>query len=123
MIDALTLEGFLRAPWLFILAAAVAVAGVGRVIRLVTYDDFPPSEWFRSTWVKITKGSKWGKIAYCLWCFSPYITAFAIAWLIVGLLWVPWLTGAWWVVFGWMAVSYLASLLAYWDEGGSADGS
>lgn len=117
MIDMTTLEGFLAAPWLFLLAAAVAVVGVGRTIRLLTYDDFPPAEWLRQKWADLTKGGAWGKIAFCVWCASPWLMAGAIFWLIAGLVWVPWLTIAWWIVFGWAALSYLASILTYFDEG------
>lgn len=112
-----TLEGFLSNPWLFLLAGAVAIVGSARVVRLLTYDDFPPTEWMRQRWANLTKGNKWGKIMFCLWCASPYVMAGAIIWFIVGVLWVPWLTIAWWIAFSWAALSYLASIFVYWDEG------
>lgn len=115
--DALTLQGWLNSPWIFLIGAFVAVVGVGRVNRLVTYDDFPPAAWFRQKWTNITKGGKWGKIAFCIWCLSPYAAAFAIGWLIVGLLVAPWIVLAWWIFWGWLTIAYLASILTYFDEG------
>lgn len=115
--NALTLDGFLADPWLFLVAATVAIVGVGRLNRLVTYDDYPPTKWLRETWTKITKGGPWGKIAWCIWCFSPYASGVAIAWLILGVMVSPWITLAWWIFWGWMAISYLASILTYFDEG------
>lgn len=116
-----TWSEFLERPWLFAIAAVVLVIGSGRIVRLLTHDDFPPSEWFRQTWTNITKGGAWGKIAFCLWCMSPYVVAFSLIWLWVGLVWVPWLTIAWWILFGWMALSYLTSLFVFWDEGNPRD--
>lgn len=120
--NALTLDGFLRDPWIFLLAAAVAIVGVGRLNRLVTYDDYPPAIWLRTKWAAITKGSLWGKIAFCLWCFSPYAAGFAVGWLVLGLLVSQWIVLAWWIFFGWLTVAYLASILTYFDEGSHDEG-
>ena len=114
---ALTLDGFLENPWLFFVAAAVAIVGVGRLNRLVTYDDYPPAIWLRTKWAGITKGGLWGKIAFCIWCFSPYAAGFAVGWLVLGLLVSSWIVLAWWIFFGWLTIAYLASILTYFDEG------
>lgn len=115
--DALTLGGFLASPWLFLVAAFVAIVGVGRVNRLVTYDDYPPSAWFRQKWSDLTKGGAWGKIAFCIWCFSPYAAGIAVGWFVLGMLVSPWILLAWWIFWGWLTVAYLASILTYFDEG------
>lgn len=115
--NALTLDGFLENPWLFFVAAAVAIVGVGRLNRLVTYDDYPPAIWLRTKWAGITKGGLWGKIAFCIWCFSPYAAGFAVGWLVLGLLVSSWIVLAWWIFFGWLTVAYLSAILTYFDEG------
>lgn len=115
--DALTLGGFLASPWLFIVAAAVAIVGVGRVNRLITYDDYPPSVWFRQRWTVLTKAGAWGKIAFCIWCLSPYVAGVAVGWLVLGLLVSPYIVLAWWIFWGWLTVAYLASIVTYFDEG------
>ena len=44
-------------PLLVIAAAFVAMMGVGRFARLVTYDDYPPTIAIRSFWNRITNGN------------------------------------------------------------------
>ena len=112
----MTIASFLADPWLIVAAALVAVVGVGRVTRLVTYDDYPPTIAIRSWWNKVTKGNGWAKLAFCLWCFSPWAMLFCLAWLAAGLLWVPWLVVAWWAFWSWMALSYLSAILVRRDE-------
>lgn len=97
----------------YVVAAIVGVLSVARLTRLLTNDDFPPSEWIRTTWDKITKEGAWSALARCLWCASPYITAAVLAWgLLSHFHW------TWWVFNGWMAASYVASWLVFHDEDG-----
>lgn len=112
----MTLIDFLNSPLLIVAAVLVAVIGVGRVTRLVTYDDFPPSVAIRSAWNRITGGNGWAKLAFCLWCFSPWAMLLCLAWLAIGVLWVPWITVAWWLFWSWMALSYLSAMLVRRDE-------
>jgi hypothetical protein len=107
---------FATDPLLIVAAVIVAVFGIGRTVRLLTYDDFPPSIWVRSLWNRVTRGSLWHKIVTCLWCASPYITAICMGWFFLGLfLWQPLLI-AWWIVWGFAALSYAASILVRRDE-------
>lgn len=111
----MTLADF-ASPWLIVAAVLVAVVGVGRVTRLVTFDDYPPTVAIRSWWNRITTGNGWGKLLYCLWCFSPWAMLVCLGWFFAGLFWVQWLLIAWWIFWGWMALSYLAAILVRRDE-------
>lgn len=103
-------------PLLVIAAVLVAVVGIGRVVRLITYDDFPPSIWLRSKWNWLVKGGEWRKIVTCLWCASPYVTAICMGWFFLGLfVWTPLLV-AWWIAWGFAGISYLSSILVRRDE-------
>lgn len=56
----------------FILMALVAF----RFTRLITMDDWPPTEWFRNKVAERTgEHSGWSTLVTCPWCCSPYITA------------------------------------------------
>ncbi len=98
-------------PLLTILAMVVAVFGVGRAVRAITYDDFPPSIWVRMTWSRITKHGPWAKLASCFWCATPYVMAVCLAWG-----WFSSLHWSWWMVWGWLAASYLSSIVLARDE-------
>lgn len=104
-------------PFLMAVAVLVAVVGVGRVSRILTYDDFPPAEWARLQWLNLTRNrktgdnGKWGKLAVCQWCATPWIMAVCIAW--GGFSSLHW---SWWVFWGWMALSYAASIVIARDE-------
>lgn len=112
----MTAEMVMELGWWLVPAVLVAVIGVARVVRLITHDDFPPSVWFRDAVQKIADGSPWGKVAFCLWCATPWIMLLCGGWFALSLT-VEWAAWAWWVFWGWMALSYLASLFTYWDEG------
>lgn len=103
---------------LTLLTLAVAVIGTARVARIATYDDFPPAMWLRQRWVDMTDGTGWQNLATCFWCATPWLMLLTVGWFLAGLLWVPWLTVAWWIFYGWMALSYLASQYILFDEGG-----
>lgn len=103
-------------PWLVIAYSIIAVVGVGRVTRLVTYDDYPPTVAIRSWWNRLTRGGGWAKLAYCLWCFSPWAMLVCLAWLLIGLGTTPWIVIAWLLFWSWMALSYLAAILVRRDE-------
>jgi hypothetical protein len=98
-----------------IAAVLVAIAGVGRLTRAITYDDFPPSIWWRMRWATWTHDGPWTKLFTCYWCLSPWIMAVAIGWYLLGLL-VLWIAIAWWLFWGWLALSYLAAILVNHDE-------
>ena len=98
-----------------IAAVVVGVLGTARIVRLVTADEFPPTEWLRERWLVLV-GDRWGKLFNCLWCFSPYATAVTLAWFLLSDPASGWRT-AWWVLYGWMAAAYAASIIVYHDEG------
>lgn len=97
---------------LTILAALlVTVLSAGRITRLFTQDTYPPAAFLRAWWDKVTNDGPWADLLHCHWCFGPYATAVVGG---TGLL-----TGfhtAWWVFFGWLALSYLTSMIVERDE-------
>lgn len=93
-------------PFIIVLALITAIVGPARLTRVLTYDTFPPAAWIRATWETITKGGEWAKLATCFWCAAPWITLVCIAWgLLSSLHW------TWWLFWGWLALSYLASMV------------
>jgi hypothetical protein len=98
-------------PILILAAIAVAVAGVGRLSRVLTYDDFPPSVWVRMQWAKLTKDGPWSKLASCQWCATPWIMLICLSWGVFSEL--HW---SWWAFWGWLGISYLSSILIGRDE-------
>lgn len=101
-------------PVLQAVAVAVLVLGAGRLTRVITWDDYPPSAWLRAKWVDLTHGNGWSKLFLCFWCMSPWISLLA---LIHGLLSFgrPW-EWTWWLFWGWLALSYLTAMVIARDE-------
>lgn len=113
----MTIHTFFDQPLLVLAAVAVAVLGVGRFTRLVTYDDYPPTTAIRLWWVeRVTKGNGWAKLLTCLWCFAPWAMLASLAWLFLGLLYSPAVVIAWFAFWGWLGVSYLTSMVVRRDE-------
>lgn len=111
---------YLENPFLTILVVATFALGVGRLSRVITWDAFPPSIRLRELWVKATSSADgtpgpWGKLFTCFWCLTPWLMLGSMAWFAVGML-VPWIAIAWWVFWGWLALSYLSSMLIARDE-------
>lgn len=103
-------------PFLLVLAVLVAIVGVGRLTRLVTYDDYPPTAAIRSWWIgRVTGGNGWAKLIECLWCFAPWPMAVCIGWYLATPL-APWLLWSWWLFWSWLALSYVSSILVRHDE-------
>ena len=103
-------------PWWFLWAVPVAVLGVGRWSRLVTYDRFPPAGWWRQTWSDLTKNhDEWTNLFFCPWCFTPWLMLVCIGWFLLGFtaVWIAW---AWWLFWGWGALAYVASIILAYDE-------
>lgn len=110
-------EQIMNLGWWLVPAILVLVLGVGRVARLVTHDTFPPVTWWRDVWEhKITPNHpEWTLLFFCFWCFTPWVTLIAMGWFLLSLQteWVAW---AWWLFWGWMALSYFASIIVGRDE-------
>lgn len=100
--------------WLVVAAVIVGVLSTARITRLVTQDDFPPSVRLRAWWDKVTNDGEWSKLVHCHWCFSPYA-----AWPVLATALIFDLHPAWWIVNGWLAGAYVASMVVERDEGAS----
>ncbi len=97
-------------PWIVIAAILVAIVGVARLTRVLTYDVYPPSIWFRMTWTRITNDGPWSKLATCYWCASPWVMLVCMGWLAASLWSLPALI-VWFAFWGWLGLSYLASMV------------
>jgi hypothetical protein len=107
-------------PWVVLSVFFIAVFGVGRLARLITYDAFPPMVWWRLKWAKLTAkpdGSegKWEKLFTCYWCLTPWLMLIAL--VVLGLSWdTLWLALVWLGFLGWFALSYVTSMVVDRDE-------
>lgn len=96
---------------LLAVAALTIIFGAGRLTRIATHDDFPPAAWARSKWDAITKDGPWSKLAHCFWCAGPWVTLVALA---SG--YFSSLHPIWFAFWGWLALSYLVSIVIARDE-------
>lgn len=112
-------ESLMGLGWWLLVAVVVAILGVGRWVRLVTYDSFPPAMWVRQTWAAITErrewSAKWTDLLFCPWCFTPWLMLVCGGWFLLTLS-TPWLAWAWWILWGWGALSYVTSMVIVRDE-------
>lgn len=102
--------------WWLIPAVLVAILGAGRLARLITHDTFPPAAALRQLWTNAMKGHEdWVILAFCFWCATPWIMLVAIGWFLlsINIVWIAW---AWWLFWGWLALSYVASMIVARDE-------
>lgn len=111
----MTLHLFLDNGWLIAAAVLVALFGVGRLSRVLTWDPYPPAIAVRTAWSRLTNDGPWAKLATCFWCATPWLMLVAIGWFAVGL-WVEWIAIAWWIFWGWLALSYASSIIIARDE-------
>lgn len=99
---------------MYIFAAIGLVLAVSRVVRLVTFDDFPPMARIREAWDVKTAGSAWNELLHCPYCFGYWASGPAVI-LAAGFLfgWPVLLTmaGIFWVLVAWFAVGYLAGII------------
>ena len=103
-------------PWWLVVAVAVIVLGVGRLARIITYDGFPPAKWLRARWEKLTaKHEDWGDLMFCPWCLTPWLYLLAGGWF-ASTFYVELLAWAWWLFWGWLALSYVTSMVVARDE-------
>jgi hypothetical protein len=92
-------------------AVVVGILSAARITRLITQDSYPPAAWIRRKWDDLTDDGQWSTLVHCHWCFAPWATALVMAW---GLL--TDFQTAWWIFNGWLAASYLASMVVERDE-------
>lgn len=103
-------------PWWLVVAVLVAVLGVGRWTRLLVFDKFPPAAWVRQKWADLTKDrGDWALLLFCWWCAGPWIMLVCIGWFWLSFS-APWIAIAWWLFFGWGALSYVSSMIVARDE-------
>lgn len=93
--------------WAFILLAL----GAARLTRLIVHDVYPPMLWLRVQYLRrLPDNSEWGKLVECHYCASPYVVAGLGAWG-----YFTDLQLAWWLVVGWLAVTYVAAIVVSYD--------
>jgi hypothetical protein len=98
-------------PILLILALVVATFGAGRLVRIIVHDSFPPAAWLRIQWDRITRDGPWSMLAHCHWCLTPWIMLICLGWgYLSNLHW------TWWAFWGWLAISYIATMVVERDE-------
>lgn len=101
--------------WIAVLSIIVGIVGVARLTRVIVYDDFPPSVWWRMHWAAWTKDGPWAKLFLCWWCLSFWVALGCIAWfLLIDVH--PFFLWSWWIFWGALAGSYLATMLIVRDE-------
>lgn len=106
---------YLHNGWLATLAILVALFGVGRLARIITWDAFPPAIAVRQWWNRITDDGPWAKLFNCFWCMTPWLMLGSLGWFVLGL-YVDWIAIAWWLFWGWLALSYASSIIIARDE-------
>jgi hypothetical protein len=100
-----------RDELLAVAAVPVGIVAAARLTRLVTKDHWPPMSYVRRKYVELTEGTEWSVLAECPFCVAPYVVAADLAWAMTSDLDKPW-----WVVNGWLAASYAASLIVVRDD-------
>lgn len=112
----MSIESMTPNLWLALLLSAVTLTlGAGRLTRIITYDTWPPATKFRIWWAKVTNDGPWVKLFTCFWCLGPWVTLAALGWYVAGL-YVWWLALSWWAFWGWLALSYVTSMIVARDE-------
>lgn len=105
--------------WTFALAVLVTTVSSARLTRLFVNDTFPPVLYLRMWWDAKTAEKPgyrglWNVLLHCPWCFGPWATA-----LVIGTAIASNLHPVWWVINGWLAISYVASWIVFHDEDGA----
>lgn len=103
-----------------ITACVVGVLGSARITRLIVADSWPPVTWVKKHWdtwtAKTDRRQAWWVLPNCPWCLAPWVVLPDGFWAVLSHL--HW---SWWAFNGWLALSYLASMVVYHDEGKSDD--
>lgn len=103
----------------WVAVAVVVTLATSRLMRLWTYDDFPPVAFLRNKYLDFTEKylPAWAPLGYCPWCVG-----FWIALAVIGLGYAADLytwTGpesAFWTVGGALAASYVGAMIMVRDD-------
>lgn len=94
----------------WVAAFVLSVVASARITRLVVFDHWPPAVWFRMKWDQWTNDGPWSFLVHCGYCFNVWA---ALA--VVGSGWLSDWHTAWWLVTGWLSVSYLGAVFVAFD--------
>jgi len=97
-------------PLTAVAAVVVGVLASARLTRLLVLDDYPPAVWVRERWHSVTREGAWAELVDCIYCAAPWVT---LPVLVAGV-WSG-LAVWWWLVCGWLAGSYVASVVVAFD--------
>ncbi len=93
--------------WVF--AALVTIGSVGRLARLISWDEFPPAAWVRAKYEDHASGG-WEVLMTCGYCVSVYLGFGIVCW--------GYFTDfhtVWWLINGSLAASYAGAILMAYD--------
>lgn len=93
----------------WVAAAILTVLATARITRLIVWDTYPPSVWFRIWWDRHTNDA-WSELVHCGYCAGMYVSALVVlsGWLS------DWHT-AWWVTTGTLSAAYLGAIVMAYD--------
>lgn len=97
-------------PFEYVAALFVASVASARITRLATYDSFPPAEWVRKQWSRITKENGYELLFYCGYCFGFWVGVATVAWAYLSDF-----STAWWLWNCAWTVAYLAPIIMAHD--------
>ena len=104
-----------------VIALSVGLLGVARLTRVIVYDDFPPAAWVRIQWDKLVPPRRgpwwraWNTLFHCWWCMGMWVALACILWWAFLIPLHPAWMYAWWVFWGALALSYVATMVIVRD--------
>lgn len=93
----------------WVAAAVLAVLSTARITRLIVWDTYPPSVWFRLWWDRHASEA-WSELVHCGYCAGMYVST-----LVVGSGWLCGWHTAWWIVTGVLSTAYLGAIVMAYD--------
>lgn len=97
--------------WVYFLAGITSSIAVGRIVRLIVFDEFPPTVAIRKWWIRVTNAGPWSKLVTCGFCLSVWLTPISWVWAFASNL--HW---TWWAAHGLVACMYLAAMVVAYDQ-------
>ena len=103
-------------PLVIAAAVLVGVLSAARLTRLIVDDEWPPTVWLAAKY-RDAVPDNWKSLVDCAACAAPWMALPVLAWgLVSDLHW------TWWVFNGWLAGSYIATMIVWRDyPNGEAD--